>query len=82
MADVANNRHVLISINPKAGRKSPRARAERLMKALQDKGFAVELQAVKDLQFGGVAVFVFDGDEIRAEFFAHDYSLLSLLLSL
>lgn len=49
MADIANNRHVLISINPKAGRKSPRARAERLMKALQDKGFAVELHTDLDV---------------------------------
>lgn len=35
--------YVLISINPKAGRKSPRIRAERLQKALNDKGFIAEL---------------------------------------
>lgn len=37
------DRFVLISVNPKAGRKSPRLRAERLQKALEKLGFSVEL---------------------------------------
>lgn len=35
--------YVLISVNPKAGRKSPQVRAERLKKSLELKGFAVEV---------------------------------------
>ncbi len=35
--------YVLISVNPKAGRKSPRIRAERLQQALNAKGFIAEL---------------------------------------
>ena len=36
-------KHILISVNPKAGRSSPMLRAEELQKRLADKGFAVEL---------------------------------------
>jgi len=36
-------KHILISVNPKAGRTSPMLRAEELQKRLQDKGFKVEL---------------------------------------
>ncbi len=39
----SNSEFVLISVNPKAGRKSPRIRAERLQAALENKGFQVEL---------------------------------------
>ncbi|MBR5759507.1 MAG: hypothetical protein IKX88_13015 [Thermoguttaceae bacterium] len=40
--------YVLISVNPKAGRKSPRIRAERLKTALEEKGFEVELHTNLD----------------------------------
>ncbi|MGL4942400.1 MAG: diacylglycerol/lipid kinase family protein [Thermoguttaceae bacterium] len=40
---VPENRHVLISVNPKAGRSSPALRAERLRDALVARGFDVEL---------------------------------------
>ena len=36
-------KYVLISVNPKAGRRSPRVRAERLQAALEKRGFCVEL---------------------------------------
>ncbi|MCL2305912.1 MAG: acylglycerol kinase family protein, partial [Planctomycetaceae bacterium] len=36
-------KHILISVNPKAGRTSPMLRAEELQKRLQEKGFQVEL---------------------------------------
>ncbi len=36
-------KYVLISVNPKAGRRSPRVRAERLQAALVKRGFCVEL---------------------------------------
>jgi len=36
-------KHILISVNPKAGRSSPMLRAEELQKRLTDKGFEVEL---------------------------------------
>ncbi|MBP5620635.1 MAG: hypothetical protein J6X44_01340, partial [Thermoguttaceae bacterium] len=43
MSQESLSRYVLISVNPKAGRKSPRIRAERLKTALEEKGFEVEL---------------------------------------
>lgn len=36
-------KYVLISVNPKAGRRSPRVRAERLQTELEKRGFCVEL---------------------------------------
>ena len=42
-------RYVLVSVNPKAGRKSPRERAERLAKALRRKGFVVEIHTDLDV---------------------------------
>lgn len=36
-------KYVLISVNPKAGRRSPRVRAERLQAELEKRGFCVEL---------------------------------------
>jgi len=44
-----NSEYVLISVNPKAGRKSPRVRAERLQAALESKGFQVELHTDLDV---------------------------------
>ena len=38
-----SEKYVLISVNPKAGRRSPRVRAERLQAALEKRGFCVEL---------------------------------------
>ena len=38
-----SEKYVLISVNPKAGRRSPRVRAERLQAALVKRGFCVEL---------------------------------------
>ena len=42
-------RYVLVSVNPKAGRKSPRKRAERLATALRQKGFLVEIHTDLDV---------------------------------
>ena len=42
-------RHVLISINPKAGRSSPVERANRLRDCLRRKGFLVELHTDLDV---------------------------------
>lgn len=44
--------HVIISVNPKAGRKSPMARAEELCVRLQQKGFTVELLSDLDEVIG------------------------------
>ena len=50
MSDTSKTkRSVLISVNPKAGRKSPTIRAERLKQALIQKGFSVETHTDLDL---------------------------------
>ncbi len=48
MAQTTLPNHVLISINPKAGRKSPKIRAERLKIALEKRGYGVELHTDLD----------------------------------
>ncbi len=42
-------RYVLVSVNPKAGRKSPQERSERLATALRRKGFGVEIHTDLDV---------------------------------
>ena len=65
MTNAHPDRYVLISVNPKAGRMSPRERANRLMKTLQDKGFSVEMHTDLDL-VSNRANELFAEDKLRA----------------
>ena len=57
--------YALVSVNLKAGRKSPRERAERLATALQRKGFAVEIHTDLDV-VSQRANELFEGGTLRA----------------